>query len=157
MDDLDNGRLLHPIKGISKSIPTSDQFVNRKINDFLKNPIQSDLTTDQFSTLHFSKHKQDCTSTEIAQAYGVGKSTVTAQENRLVEKGYIERMRNNHDRRVVYLHLTDYSEKVFNEVEQKLYEILETYLQPVEVKEMYPLLQSLEQLAQKMENETFRH
>lgn len=58
---------------------------------------------------------------------------------------------------MVYLHLTDYSEKVFNEVEQKLYEILETYLQPVEVKEMYPLLQSLEQLAQKMENETFRH
>lgn len=82
---------------------------------------------------------------------------MTAQVNRLVEKGYIERTRNHRDRRIVYLHVTDEGERAFSEVEQKLYEILETYLQPLKVEEMYPFLQSLEQIAHMMENETFRN
>src|SRR5690625_720478 len=81
--------------------------VYRGVNKILKEKIHSDLTTDQFATLQYIVNHDHCTSTDLANAFGVGKSAITAQVQQLVEKQFIERVRDCEDRRNIYLHITE--------------------------------------------------
>lgn len=126
--------------------------VYRSINQILKEKMHSDITTDQFSTLQYIRHHEYCTSTQIAQAFGIGKSAVTAQINRLVKKEFIKRIRDKQDRRNVFLYVTDRGQHVIESTEQVLYQVIGNKLSHFDEREIESFIHSLEKLADLMED-----
>lgn len=124
----------------------------RSINTVLKERIHSDLTTDQFTTLQFIRNNERCTSTQIAQAFGIGKSAVTAQINRLYDKALIKRVRDDQDRRNIYLFVTEKGVELVEYTEEKLYTYLGEKLTHFEMDEIRFFIQSLEKLATLLED-----
>ncbi|WP_010093800.1 MarR family winged helix-turn-helix transcriptional regulator [Ornithinibacillus scapharcae] len=141
------------LKELVERYQSSINQVYRRVNIILKDKIHSDITTDQFSTLHYILKHKDCTSTDIANEFGVGKSAVTAQINRLYDKGLIERKRDERDRRVVYLYVTQKGLDFINQTETAIFEILGKYLSNFEKEEINAFIHSLEKLAKIMSEE----
>lgn len=121
--------------------------VYRRINNILKEKIHSDITTDQFSTLQYILNHKKCTSTEIANAFGIGKSAVTAQINRLFDKGLIERNRDEKDRRNVYLDVTAKGKELIHYTEKELFAVLGVHLAHFDNHEIQTFIHLLEKLA----------
>ena len=119
----------------------------------MKQHVHTDITTEQFTVLQFISQNEDVTSTQIAHAMGVGKSSITALVNRLVERGMIKRQRNENDRRIVYLNLTNEGIYVVKETEEAIYRYLEEKLIHFTIDDIQGFLLSLEKLAQLMEDE----
>ncbi|GGB55954.1 hypothetical protein GCM10011409_36960 [Lentibacillus populi] len=124
--------------------------IYRGVNGILKERIHSDITTDQFSTLHYIRNHENATSTEIAHAFGIGKSAVTAQINRLFDKGLIERERDDKDRRNVYLYVTAKGIELVNFTEKELYAEIGKQLAHFNDEEIQTFICSLEKLAEVM-------
>lgn len=122
----------------------------REVNHILKEKVHSDITTDQFATLQYVHNNKQCTSSQISQAFGVGKSAVTAQINRLYDKHLIERIRDQEDRRIVYLNITEKGTELVNYTEKKLYEALGAKLSHFEEHEIISFVSALEKLAKLM-------
>src|SRR5690606_6486620 len=135
------------LKVLVERYQTAINQVYRRINIILKEQIHADITTDQFSTLHYIFKNNTCTSTDIAGEFGVGKSAVTAQINRLYEKELIERNRDDTDRRVVYLSVTPKGTEFIVQTEKALFEVIGKYLQNFNEDEIYTFIHSLEKLA----------
>lgn len=76
----------------------------------IRDEIGEVLTNDQHYLLRYIYRQKRCTPTELAAAFSVQKSAITAIINRLVEKNLIKRTQDVDDRRVVYLTLTDQGE-----------------------------------------------
>ncbi|WP_077324937.1 MarR family winged helix-turn-helix transcriptional regulator [Virgibacillus siamensis] len=127
--------------------------IYRNVNIMMKEKIHSDITTDQFSTLQYIQQHEKCTSTEIAQTFGVGKSAVTAQITRLYEKGLIKRVRDQKDRRNVYLYVTEKGIDLITYTEKEIYAEIGKYLGHFEEEEITTFIHSLEKLAAIMERE----
>ncbi len=102
--------------------------VTRQINARIKERMAEGLTSDQFLILRLIKGQEMCTSTYLAEAVCVGKSSITAIINRLAEAGMIERTRDEHDRRQVYLSLTELGEQVYQLAEKQVKEVISPYL-----------------------------
>ena len=81
--------------------------VHKKAESLIKGQIGDDLTNDQHYILRYIQQSNDCTSSELADAFEVNKSAITAIINRLVDRGIIQRTRDENDRRVVYLTLSE--------------------------------------------------
>ncbi|MFD2877594.1 MarR family winged helix-turn-helix transcriptional regulator [Paenibacillus rhizoplanae] len=86
------------------------------------------LTTDQFLILRLISGQEKCTSTYLAEAVAVGKSSITAIINRLDEAGMIQRTRDENDRRQVYLTMTEYGESVYKTSEKQMQQVISPYL-----------------------------
>ncbi|MFD2042834.1 MarR family winged helix-turn-helix transcriptional regulator [Ornithinibacillus salinisoli] len=125
--------------------------IYRRVNVILKEKIHSDITTDQFSTLDYIRKHEQCTSSDIAHEFGIGKSAVTAQINRLYDKGLIERIRDEKDRRVVYLNVTEKGIDFVNFTEKALHKELGSYLSGFSQEEIQSFITLLERLATVME------
>lgn len=72
----------------------------------------SELTVRQIYYLDLIKEFENPTASELAQKLGVTKPTVTNTLNYLIEKGFVEKIRSDVDRRVYHLHLTDQGYKI---------------------------------------------
>ncbi|ASK60921.1 MarR family transcriptional regulator [Virgibacillus phasianinus] len=131
---------------------TAMNTIYRGVNSILKEKIHSDITTDQFSTLQYIRNHETCTSTEIAHAFGVGKSAVTAQINRLFDKDLIERNRDQADRRNVYLYVTPKGLKLVDFTEKEVYAVIGDQLSHFDKEEITMFIQSIEKLANVMDN-----
>ncbi|MCJ7841453.1 MarR family transcriptional regulator [Lederbergia sp. NSJ-179] len=125
--------------------------VYRGVNQILKEKIDPEITTDQFSTLQYIRNNGRCTSTEIAQKFGIGKSAVTAQINKLYDKGFIERKRDEKDRRIVYLNLTQTGKELVELSETKLYPEIYKQLAHFNIEDIQKFIGLLEELAKLME------
>ncbi|MBP2258764.1 MarR family winged helix-turn-helix transcriptional regulator [Virgibacillus alimentarius] len=131
---------------------TAMNTVYRSVNNILKEKVHSDITTDQFSILQYIHNHEQCTSTDIAQAFGVGKSAVTALINRLFDKGLIERKRDQKDRRNVYLNVNKKGIDLVKYTERALYSDIGLYLEHFDKHEIQSFIESLEKLANLMSN-----
>lgn len=130
---------------------TAMNTIYRGVNSILKDKIHADITTDQFATLQYIRNNKKCTSTEIAHAFGVGKSAVTAQINRLFNKELLERNRDQSDRRNVYLYLTPKGLELVNFTEKEVYAVIGEQLADFEKEEITMFIQSIEKLANVMD------
>src|SRR5690554_6297224 len=102
--------------------------VNTIADSLIKEQIGSDLTNDQHYTLRYINKVGSCTSTELADVFEVKKSAITAIINRLYEKGLIERTRDESDRRLVYLTLSDKGSELFSKTEERVHKLVETII-----------------------------
>ncbi|MDQ0272631.1 MarR family winged helix-turn-helix transcriptional regulator [Cytobacillus purgationiresistens] len=121
-------------------------MVNRTGENLIKNEVGSTLTNDQHYTLRYIHGAHSCTSTELAEVFAVKKSAITAIISRLWEKGFILRTRNEKDRRVVYLSLTEKGERLFLETETKIHKLVESFLNEFEQAEIQQFIQTYEKL-----------
>lgn len=64
------------------------------------------LSITQLHYLHVIRERAQVTITELAEIFGVQKSTVTVTVNKLLQCGFIEKLTPKNDLRVVYVSLT---------------------------------------------------
>ncbi|WP_010650195.1 MarR family winged helix-turn-helix transcriptional regulator [Oceanobacillus massiliensis] len=140
------------LKSLVARYQNASNAIYRSLNVILKEKVHSDITTDQFSTLNQILKQEQCTSTDIASAFGIGKSAVTAQINRLHAKGLIKRKRDEADRRVIYLSVTDKGKEFVEYTQDKVYSYIGEHLSHFEEEEIIEFMRSLEKLANLMEN-----
>ena len=106
-----------------------------------------DITHDQYYVLRYIYKRGVCTSTELADVFAVNKSAITAMTNRLVEKGMIARGKDEDDRRIIVLSLTEKGEQWLVETERKVYELVETMMTKLSHEEIEQFIQTYEKLA----------
>lgn len=106
-----------------------------------------DITHDQYYVLRYIYKRGVCTSTELADVFAVNKSAITAMTNRLVEKGMIARGKDEDDRRVISLTLTEKGKMWLIETERKVYELVETMMTKLSHEEIEQFIQTYEKLA----------
>lgn len=70
------------------------------------------LSITQLHYLHAIKERNNVTITELAELFGVQKSTVTVTVNKLLQSGFIEKLTSKDDLRVVYVSLTDQGKEI---------------------------------------------
>ncbi|WP_373482239.1 MarR family winged helix-turn-helix transcriptional regulator [Acetobacterium sp.] len=89
-----------------KTVKQLNNIMEMQFNHLLK---QWDLTSSQFSVIMFLLHNQDQEINQkmIEEAFLLKGPTVTGIVKRLVEKNFIRRRPDCHDRRINYLELTE--------------------------------------------------
>ncbi|MDF2857132.1 MAG: transcriptional regulator, MarR family [Neobacillus sp.] len=85
------------------------------------------LSITQLHYLHVIRERTNTTITEIAEIFGVQKSTVTVTVNKLLQCGFIEKITSKSDLRVVYVSLTEKGKEVI-ELEDQGYRQFAAYI-----------------------------
>ncbi|MBN8201662.1 MarR family winged helix-turn-helix transcriptional regulator [Bacillus sp. NTK034] len=120
--------------------------VEKKAASLVKNQIGSDLTNDQHFTLRYINQVGSCTSSELAEVFDVKKSAITAMITRMWEKGLIQRTRDENDRRVVYLTLTEKGNELYIKAEEKIYNLVESLINRFDQAEIQQFIETFEKL-----------
>lgn len=122
--------------------------VEKKAGSLVKEQIGSDLTNDQHFTLRYMNQVGTCTSSELAEVFDVQKSAITAIIQRLWEKGLIERTRDEKDRRVVYLTLTEKGNELYTKAEERIHNLVESLITKFDESEIQQFIETFEKLNQ---------
>lgn len=128
------------------------QSIYRSIGNMIKQYVHDDVTMDQFLILQYIYQHESITASEIAQAFGVGRSAITAIVNRLVEKDLLIRKRNENDRRIVSLMVSERGKKIVQATEKEIYEHIQDKLSHFNKEDIEFFLHSIEKLAELMES-----
>ncbi|MEK3884074.1 MarR family transcriptional regulator [Paenibacillus sp. PL2-23] len=126
----------------------ADFIVERRLHAKVKDIMPEELTVEQFKTLRYLRHNERCTASELADFFCVGKSTITAVINRLFDKGLINRVPEEKDRRVVQLVLTAEGMSICVAMEERVQSVLAGIMDQFEEKEAVQFIETLEKLAQ---------
>lgn len=121
--------------------------VNRRLSALIRELMPGGLTADQYGILRYIQDRQRCTSSELADMFCVGKSSITAIITRLFDKELIRRMPDEKDRRVIYLQLTEKGAGVATEMEIKIQQLLARYISHFEEQEAETFIRTYEKLA----------
>ncbi|WP_238322993.1 MarR family winged helix-turn-helix transcriptional regulator [Gorillibacterium massiliense] len=124
--DEDGARLM--LAGIIQRFFAATFTIHRVLSPMLRNVVPGELTSDQFLTIRYLRDQERVTSSELADSFGVGKSSVTAIITRLAEKGLVEREPDDRDRRVSYLRLTQEGVDLSMQVEANLIQALSRHM-----------------------------
>lgn len=122
--------------------------VTNKAESLIREQIGTDLTYEQHYTLRHIHRAGKCTSTQLAEAFDVNKSAITAIITRMTDRELIERTRDPEDRRVVYLTLTEKGHELFAKTEQKVHSLVENIITQFDGKEIETFIQTYEKLLQ---------
>ena len=122
-------------------------IVNRLAESMIKDQLADALTNGQFYMLRYIQQQGTCTSSNLAEAFFVNKSAITAVISRLKDKGLINRVRNEDDRRVVYLTLSENGKNLFTETEMKIQLLLEKFISEFNEDEISAFITTYEKLS----------
>ncbi|MGM7722623.1 MarR family transcriptional regulator [uncultured Metabacillus sp.] len=120
--------------------------VTKKGENLIKDSIGEEITNDQHYTLRYIHQAGTCTSTELAEVFEVKKSAITAIINRLTDKELIKRTRDENDRRVIYLTLTEKGEALYKKTEDKICNLVGSILTSFEESEIVAFIETYEKL-----------
>lgn len=124
---------------------THEVWKNSEI--LIREEISEDLTNDQHYILRYIYKNRNATTTGLAEAFSVQKSAITAIVNRLVEKNYIQRIHDKTDRRFIFLTLTDEGKKLFEETEEKIFNLVKSFITKFDRDEIENFINTYEKLA----------
>ncbi|WML44118.1 MarR family transcriptional regulator [Neobacillus sp. PS3-40] len=124
--------------------------VTKKAESLIKEQIGNDLTNDQHYILRYIYQSKECTSSELADVFEVNKSAITAIINRMVDRELIKRTRDENDRRVVYLTLTDEGNTLFKKTEDRVHCLVKSIITKFNMEEIKNFIQTYEKLADKL-------
>lgn len=105
-----------------------------------------DLSMSEMHTIEAIGYGEMRTMSETAEQLRITLGTLTTAVNRLVKKGYVDRLRSDSDRRIVYLKLTDKGKEAFHIHEAFHAEMVEKMVNGLRVDEDKVLIDSLEKL-----------
>lgn len=126
-------------------------MVTRRINARIREELGEALTDDQFQILRLIDDTPLCTSSKLAEMLSVGKSSITAIVNRLADAGMVQRTRDEKDRRIIYLSITDHGRSIFDSAQKQVREIISPYLQHFDETEIEWFISKFEKLGQLMQ------
>lgn len=126
---------------------TASFNVNRIMQARMMRLMPENLTSDQHETLCYVHECGMCTSSELANHFLVGKSSITAIVKRLVEKGWMERRPDERDRRVTYLSLTPAGLQLMSDVQTKIEQLMAGYIKHFQGTEILAFIETFEKLA----------
>ncbi|MBD3920853.1 MarR family transcriptional regulator [Paenibacillus sp. PR3] len=121
--------------------------VNRRLSAITRDLLPDELTLDQSAALRYLRDNGCTTSSELAEIFCVGKSSITAIITRLSDKSLIERVPDEKDRRVTYLKATPEGERLTRQFDSKLEEMLCEYLSHFTDQEAFGFIELYEKLA----------
>ncbi|AIE60025.1 MarR family winged helix-turn-helix transcriptional regulator [Bacillus methanolicus] len=119
----------------------------RQLGPKLSEDTELGLTGPQFYILHLLSKKEKFMVTEIASEMGVRPSAITVMVERLHKNGLVIRDRDENDRRVVFIQLTDKGYEILQKAKQKRFQTISNYLKHLESEELESLVQIYEKLA----------
>jgi MarR family transcriptional regulator, organic hydroperoxide resistance regulator len=105
------------------------------------------LTPGQFFMLYFIEKEGLCTASRLAEVFEVKPSAITVMLDRLEAHGFVVRKRDQHDRRVVLIELTEKGNATLHYVIQLRNQVLEHCFQQLEPTEIESVVCTLEKLA----------
>lgn len=120
--------------------------VTKKAEALITAQIGTDLTHDQHYILRYINRVSSCTSTELAEVFEVNKSAITAIITRLWEKGLIQRTRDENDRRIVYLSLSDKGKEFFDQTEERIHDLVTEFITQFDPLEIEQFIETYEKL-----------
>ncbi|ANY66807.1 MarR family transcriptional regulator [Paenibacillus sp. BIHB 4019] len=124
--------------------------VNRQINSLFREAMPEGLTVEQYSVLRYLRTQGKTNSSELADTFCVGRSSITALTTRLFDKQLIERQQDPKDRRVTYLKLLPAGEQLTDQSELKIQEMLAMHIQHFDEQEALQFITTYEKLANVM-------
>ena len=130
---------------ILQRIMTSYNDISKAINP--KGLLKINLTSAQIKLLTCFSKKSELTMTELSNNLAVSMPTMTAMVDRLVNSKMVERERDNRDRRVVKVKLTDAGEKILRKLTRIRRKEMEKILMNLSGEEMESYLTSIEVVA----------
>jgi DNA-binding MarR family transcriptional regulator len=106
------------------------------------------LTKPQFFVLNLLSKRGKCTVSELADEMFVKPSAITTMIDRLYKSGLVLRERDEEDRRVVYVQLSDEGMKALEKARSERRKIIERYLSHLEFEELKQFVYILEKIVQ---------
>ena len=100
------------MSNLTETISYLSDLVEKVLEDTISQSDFSDLTQQQFHYLQVIVRMKNPTLTELADELGLTKPTVTVLVNKLVEKGYVTRVKSDEDRRSIHLIINKKGAKV---------------------------------------------
>ncbi|MED5224933.1 MULTISPECIES: MarR family winged helix-turn-helix transcriptional regulator [Bacillus] len=123
-------------------------MLEKKVSSMITEKLDKELTLDQYYSLRYINLHPGCTSTDLACVCNVNKSAVTSMTNRLFTKNYIFREHDQADRRNVHLYVTPEGKEVVSRMEKQLQDLVRSYFEKLEEKEMESFIQTYEKIYQ---------
>lgn len=100
-----------------------NKLTTRKINELLKDAEMDDFNGSQGTILHILWKNKEMTIKQISKSTGLAKTSLTSMLTRMEEKGLIEKINNDSDKRSTIIRLTDKSKSLedkYNEITNKM-------------------------------------
>jgi DNA-binding MarR family transcriptional regulator len=135
------------LSSIIERYESASFIVYRRMNAAIREGLSDDLTLDQMSMIRYLRKHGQCTATELAEAFCVGKSSISAITSRLFDKQFIRRIPDETDRRVTYFALTEEGYRKSLETDEKIQEILMKYIGHFSEEEALRFIETFEKLA----------
>jgi DNA-binding MarR family transcriptional regulator len=121
--------------------------MHRRVNALLRKCIgEEDITLDQYLVIRYLRMNGRSISSELADVFGVGKSSITAIMTRLFDKRLIERIPDVKDRRIIYLTLTETGRKLAEAVDERIRKQLATIMNRFSSDEALQFVETYEKL-----------
>ncbi|PLR81406.1 MarR family transcriptional regulator [Bacillus canaveralius] len=111
-------------------------FATKSISALISEQVLEELSLEQFAVLRNLHLKGTLKSSELAEYCGVNKSAMTAKIDRLEARQLVERIRDEEDRRNVYINITDEGRKIYLKGEEKIENFVASYLQELTHEEL---------------------
>jgi DNA-binding MarR family transcriptional regulator len=126
-------------KIICRGIDISQYLYNFRSGD-------TDLTLRQLRTLRYIQEKGTVRASDLADEFNVTPATITAQIDRLVKTGWLERVNSEEDRRAINIALTKLAQKNLKKITQDNLDKLDWVFDPLNKGEQDQLLKILEKI-----------
>jgi len=123
------------------------------VNEFTKIIWSYDLTDSQYALLQIVNREGKKTCSYLAESLGVTLSAVTNLSNKLVKKGFIERIVPENDRRTTLLQITDAGKEMMQKMIDRYTEISEGMWTGFSEEEMELLIGSYKKMIANLERE----
>ncbi|AQY50945.1 putative MarR family transcriptional regulator [Listeria weihenstephanensis FSL R9-0317] len=119
------------IKQLIKSYEETYIFATRQLHDAIAEQIlgKEGISFEQFLVLRYLAENGESSPNHLATVLHVHKSAITTKINRLLEKNLIHKEKNQQDQRSFVLNVTENGEKVYQACEQKLEELVSSWVE----------------------------
>lgn len=126
-----------------------DSIIEKNVNEQLK---QFDITKSQQDVLHFlhRNRKVQIKQKDIEDFFHISNPTVTGILNRLEQKGYIERIACDDDKRVKYIQETEKAESLHKQIHDNIKRIEKSMVETLGAQEQEQLFQLLDTVYQNL-------
>lgn len=136
-----------PRRSISEKLELLDQYLHALMRRLYVRPsldgAAARLSGSEFFAVSILGRKRRCTMTELAKECGLVLSSMTGVVDRLVDKGYAERARDEEDRRKVWVMLSKEGGKVYQELLEGEMEMIISIMDSLKPREQDMLLRVL--------------
>jgi len=123
--------------------------MHRRVNALLRKCIgEEDITLDQYLVIRYLRMNGRSISSELADVFGVGKSSITAIMTRLFDKRLIERIPDVKDRRMICLSLTEAGQKLAELIDERIRERLSTVIRQIDRDEALRFIETYEKVVE---------